>query len=272
VDEVAVIDDGSTDQTANVARLAGATVLRHTGNLGYGAALRTGFDYARSNGTEVLVILDGDGQHRPEFIPSVIDPVAKGDVDVCIASRFLDEEATTRVPAYRRVGISILTGMTNFGSKSISKVHDAQSGFRAYSRAAVDRLFPKETGMGASAEILWDADRAGLRIREVPVKIDYDVEGSSQGPVRHALSVIGSMVRYVETERPIATFSVIGLVLLLIGLFFGLQTVNRYYASVFHPFAVGLALLTILFVLVGTMLIFTGVILHAVVNANRRTR
>ncbi len=274
VDEVAVIDDGSTDRTAVVAQLAGATVLRHPANRGYGAAIRTGFEYARSNGTQVLVVLDGDGQHSPEWIPNVIAPVLKGNADVCIGSRFLDEASTKKVPAYRRFGIAVLTKLTNLGSSGMAKVRDAQSGFRAYSRAAVDRLFPKEVGMGASAEILWDANREGLRILEVPVEVDYDVDGSTQGPVRHALGVIGSMVRYVETEHALATFGLAGLILLVMGLVLGVEVVNTYYASPItdRDLAVGKALLTLLFTVLGMMLGFTGLILHAVINANRRTR
>lgn len=271
VDEVAVIDDGSTDRTAAVAQLAGATVLRHPSNRGYGAAIRTGFEYARSNGTQVLVVLDGDGQHSPEFIPNVIDPVLKGTADVCIGSRFLEKTSTQKVPAYRRFGISVLTRLTNLGSRGVAKVRDAQSGYRAYSRKAVDRLHPRETGMGASAEILWDANRAGLRILEVPVEVDYDnVDGSTEGPVRHALGVIGSMVRYVETEHALATFGLPGALLLIAGIILGFNVWAGYDAT--HQLAEGKALLTLLMIMLGMMLGFTGLVLHAVLNANRRSK
>src|SRR2546426_980236 len=209
VDEVAVIDDGSTDGTAWIAERAGATVIRHDGNQGYGAAIRSCFDYARTNGTQVLVILDGDGQHRPEAIPRVVKPVRDGRADISIGSRFLKPESLSKVPRYRRFGIRVLTKLTNSGSRLRARVKDGQSGFRAYSRRAVDALDPRERAMGASAEILWDADRRGLRIVEVPIQVDYDVDGSSQGAVRHGLSVVGSMVRYLETERPVTVFGVI---------------------------------------------------------------
>src|SRR5438105_6362242 len=80
--EVVVIDDGSTDDTANTAALAGAHVIRHPVNRGYGAAIRTCLGHARENGADILVVLDGDGQHRPELIPVVVAPVANGDPDV----------------------------------------------------------------------------------------------------------------------------------------------------------------------------------------------
>lgn len=275
-DEVAVVDDGSTDGTAWIAEQAGATVIRHQVNQGYGAALRTCFQYARFNGTRVLVILDGDGQHRPEAIPHVIDPVLRGRADICIGSRFLDQSSAQKVPLYRRFGINVLTKLTNLRSRGNGKVRDAQSGFRAYSRRAVDAIEPMESGMGASAEILWEADKKGMNVAEVPVQVDYGVKGSedsSEGPVRHALGVIVSMLRYVETERPLATFGIPGLVTFMLGIGIGLDVINKYYSSQEpRELAVGLALITILLIVLGMLLSFTALILHAVINAHRRMR
>src|SRR2546425_12865457 len=96
--KVIVIDDGSEDETAWVAEQAGATVIRHPANRGYGAALRSCFEYARESEFGVLVILDGDGQHRPEMIPEVVAPVNQGKADVSIGSRFLDGNKAGGVP------------------------------------------------------------------------------------------------------------------------------------------------------------------------------
>ncbi|HLE54789.1 MAG TPA: glycosyltransferase family 2 protein [Thermoplasmata archaeon] len=271
VDEVAVIDDGSTDNTAWIAERAGATVIRHSVNRGYGAAIRSCFDYARINGTKVLVILDGDGQHNPSAIPHVARPVIQGHADIAIGSRFLSQQDKRTVPLYRRFGIRALTHLTNLGMRRLSKVEDAQSGFRAYSRRAVDVLDPLEAGMGASAEILWDANKAGLSVKEVPIRANYSVDGSSEGPVRHAMGVVVSMLRYVETEHALAAFGLPGLLLTLLGLALGLDVVNRYYASPTNSLAIGDALLTILALIGGMMFMFTSLILHAVINANRRT-
>lgn len=271
VDEVVVVDDGSRDNTAWIAREAGATVIRHSANRGYGAALRSCFSYARNNGTQALVILDADGQHRPGLIPSVLEPVMQGRTDISIGSRFLQEDSANKVPLYRRFGIKVLTRLTNLGTRNNTGVQDAQSGFRAYSRRAVDVLDPREADMGASAEILWDADRHGLRISEIPIVTDYDTEGSSQGPVRHALGVIGSMVRYVETEHSLLAFGLPGAILLLVALLMGMNVVSRYYSSIPHELPVGLGLITVLLAVLGMMMCFAGLILHAVINANRRS-
>src|SRR5256712_5908415 len=274
VDEVAVIDDGSTDGTAWIAERAGATVIRHDGNQGYGAAIRSCFDYARTNGTQVLVILDGDGQHRPEAIPRVLKPVRDGRADISIGSRFLKPESLSKVPRYRRFGIRVLTKLTNSGSRFRASVKDGPSGFRAYSRRAVDALDPRERAMGASAEILWDADRRGLRIVEVPIQVDYDVEGSSQGAVRHGLSVVGSMVRYLETERPLTVFGGSGIVLFILGIAFGFVVLTKYYGAPLgaRELPLGLSLLSALFLIGGMMFSFTSLNLHALINANRRLR
>ena len=145
--------------------------------------------------------------------------------------------------------------------------------FRAYSRRAVDALHVRETGMGASAEILWEADKHGLRVREVPVQVDYDGEGSTEGAVRHALGVVRSMIRYVETEHPIGVFGVPGATLFTIGIALGLDVTSRYYASgPARDLAIGDAILTLLLIVMGMLLGFTGLILHAVIAANRRMR
>lgn len=270
VDEVVVVDDGSTDGTGKIAEQAGATVLRHEENRGYGASIRTCFEYARHNGAEILITLDGDGQHRPELIPRVADPVSRGAADICIGSRFVEGDRVGKVPLYRRVGIGVLTKITNLGTHRNHKLRDAQSGFRAYSKRALETLDPREVGMGAGAEILWDADKQGMRIIEVPMEIDHDGEGSTHGPVRHGLSVIGSMIRYIETEHALLSFGVPGLVFLVIGLGLGVYVADSFYAT--QELAVGLALVTVLLLVLGMLLVFTGLILHAVINATRRMR
>src|SRR5438132_7808505 len=267
--EVVVIDDGSTDDTANTAALAGAHVIRHPTNRGYGAAIKACLDHARESGADILVILDGDGQHRAELIPLVAAPVVKGEADVSIGSRFLNPQTSEAVPGYRKFGIGLITKLTNLGTHHNRKVRDAQSGFRAYSRAAIEAVDPLETNMGASTEILWEADRKGLRIVEVPIAIDYHASLSTRGPVQHGLSVVGSMIRYVETKHALLFFAVPGFVMILIGLGLGSFVVESYYRT--SQLAVGLALITVLVLVVGMLLSFTGLILHAVINANRRT-
>jgi glycosyltransferase involved in cell wall biosynthesis len=111
VDKVLVCDDGSTDMTGPIAAALGAEVVRHPRNLGYGAALATLFRTAREIGADVLVTLDGDGQHDPNSIPNVIEPILRGDCDICIGSRFV-QGLTSDVPKYRKVGIEAINALS----------------------------------------------------------------------------------------------------------------------------------------------------------------
>ena len=162
---VIVCDDGSTDMTAQISERLGAEVIRHEGNCGYGAAIKSIFYRALELGADVLVTLDGDGQHDASEIPQVIAPILEGKADVAIGSRFMDSNGTSEMPFYRQVGAKIITKMVNSSSQSIIK--DSQSGFRAYNRQALKQLCISEGGMGASVQILLQARKHNLKIAEV---------------------------------------------------------------------------------------------------------
>src|SRR2546428_9389401 len=188
------------------------------------------------------------------MIPEVVAPVNQGKADVSIGSRFLDGKKAGGVPGYRKFGIRVITKLTNLGTRHSGKITDAQSGFRAYSRAAISAIDPVEADMGASAEILWEADRQGLRIVEVPMDIDYHGYGSKRGPIEHGLSVIGSMVRYVEGRHPLLVFGIPGLVLVLAGIGLGYFVLDTYHHGLGFP--IGWALVTVLVLVIGLLLAF----------------
>lgn len=217
VDEVIVVDDGSNDGTASVAERSGAHVLRHPVNQGYGAAIRTCLSYARNNGTKILVTLDGDGQHRPEQIPSVVAPVASGQADISIGSRFLEEDSRLRVPRYRRFGIAVLTRLTNLRTRYEARITDGQSGFRAYSRKAIETIDPRDPDMGASAEILISAHRSGLRVAEVPIQVDYSIHVPTRNPSLHGLTVLASIIRSLEEDHRLSFATFVGLLTFSLG-------------------------------------------------------
>jgi glycosyltransferase involved in cell wall biosynthesis len=191
VHQVIVIDDGSHDSTAELARVAGALVKSHLTNKGYGEAIKSCFKVAGESDADVLVVLDGDGQHRPEEISYLVNPILLGDADLTIGSRFLNDGV--RVPRYRRFGINVITSLFNFGSKT--KVTDAQSGFRAYHRRIFDTLRLSERGMSVSIETLEKARRKGAVIKEVPISCWYASSTLNLSVVNHGLSVALSVIR-----------------------------------------------------------------------------
>ena len=196
-DQVIVIDDGSSDDTAEKAKQAGALVISHCANRGYGEAIKSCFEAGKASEADILVTLDGDGQHNPEEIQSVVAPILNNEADMVIGSRFLSQQIT--MPGYRRFGIKVITLLVNLGAKV--KVYDAQSGFRAYSRQALDAISIKESGMSISVEILIRARKAGLRVEEVATSCQYHQSSSTKNPVVHGLEVAFSVVRLRSRTR-----------------------------------------------------------------------
>ena len=130
VDKVVVVDDGSCDNTAELAESLGAYVVRHETNKGYGAALKNCFETAKKLDASAMVIIDSDGQHDPREIPKLLDPLKDG-FDLVIGSRFVNGNGKN-VPAYRKVGMKVLDVATCIAGGL--NVTDSQSGFRAYGK------------------------------------------------------------------------------------------------------------------------------------------
>lgn len=256
VDLVLVIDDGSTDETATLAEAAGAIVIRHERNGGKGMAVNTAFGKARSLRAKALVLIDGDGQHRTADIKAVLLPILEGTTDVSIGSRFLD--IRSEIPGYRQIGQHALTAATNIGSGV--RLTDSQSGFRAFSRAAIERLSFRGTGFSVESEMQFLIREHGLRATEVPIGVVY-AEPAKRNPVRHGMGVLSGIVRLVSQGRPLLFFGLPGLGLLLLGLVLGLMVVQIYDRT--QSLAIGYAMITVLFTIVGVLAIFVGLMLNA---------
>jgi glycosyltransferase involved in cell wall biosynthesis len=201
VDEVVVIDDGSTDMTRDVAELAGAKVISHLKNKGYGEAIKSCIVAARDAGADILITIDGDGQHDANEIPLLMDQILQNKAELVIGSRFLKKNK--QMPSYRKLGINIINFLWNFGSRT--KVTDTQSGFRAYNRNVLDKMFFSEKGMGISIEILEKARKKGIKITEAPISCSYIDNNStlSNKAIWHGLSVAFSVLK-LRLKREIA--------------------------------------------------------------------
>ncbi len=174
--EIAVVDDGSRDATAEVARRAGATVLRHPFNLGYGAALQTGYKYGLAHGAGVLVQMDADGQHDPDDVATLIEPIRAGQADLVIGSRFL-EETGYRMGFARTVGRRLFQGLArSFGVA----IRDPTSGFQAMNRRVLEEyvrdFFPSDF---PDVDVLVVAHRCGLRMAERTVRMRAGARAST---------------------------------------------------------------------------------------------
>lgn len=213
VDEVIVIDDGSTDRTPEISQQVGATVLKHKTNKGKGAALKTGFDYAKDY--DVIVTMDADGQHNPDEIPIVVQPIIDGVADIVNGSRYLDG-ADTSTPTYRRVGQTILDTATNMASGT--KLTDSQSGFRAFSKLSLSYFTFSPDGFGIESDMLIEASNNNLRIVEVGISVRYDVQTTRDNPVVQGFSVLMSILEVMRFNRPLYFYGIGGSIILFLGI------------------------------------------------------
>jgi glycosyltransferase involved in cell wall biosynthesis len=266
VDKVIVCDDGSTDMTALIAENLNAEVVRHEYRMGYGATIQTLFRRAKELNADVMVTLDADGQHDPEDIPKVTQPIMDRSSDLVIGSRFL-EETNEEVPPYRRFGINVITKLA--GKAAGDNFSDSQSGFRAYGKKAIDNLALNEDHMGISAEILLKAKKQGLRITETAVACRYkDLETSTHGPLIHGADVIMSIIRLVVEDRPLFFLGIPGFISLLIGTVFGVWLLRIY--TIQHRMVTNIALASIVFILIGFFAIFTAITLYAILRLTKK--
>jgi glycosyltransferase involved in cell wall biosynthesis len=174
---VAVVDDGSIDETGRRAGAAGAIVITHPINLGQGAALQTGIQFALRQRAQVIVTFDADGQHRPADIESLIDALTTNNADFALGSRFLG--GAVAMPPSRRI---LLLAATWFTRQTTGlKVSDTHNGLRAMTRRGASRIKLRQNRMAHASELLDQIARSGLRYIEVPVTIEYSRYSLAKG-------------------------------------------------------------------------------------------
>jgi glycosyltransferase involved in cell wall biosynthesis len=260
--DVVVIDDGSIDNTATVAEEAGAIVIQNGRNMGKGAALKRGLSHCLKYQPSVVVTLDGDGQHDPNDIPSLLKPLEERQADIVVGSRFRDHSITD-IPFVRGLGLSFIDKINR--SLMHSRVKDSQSGFRAYS-ANVLRVVMQynSNGYGAETEQLAAAEFYGYRIAEIPIHVKYKglERTSKKNSILHGTDITSTLIRIAVERRPLLIFGVSGLALVVASIVTASDLVILFNDT--RYFSLPLAMLTIGFVMIGALLIFSALVFYAI--------
>jgi glycosyltransferase involved in cell wall biosynthesis len=261
VDCVIVVDDGSADATSLIARAAGADVITLPKNGGKAAAMMRGFERARELDPDAVVMLDADGQHNASEIPSLVKPVLAGQADLVIGSRFLIDGNS--IPRYRQIGQKTLNLATQAGSGYAST--DSQSGFRAISRRGLEHLTFTSEGYNIESDMITHFIEKGLEITEVPITVKYDVPNKhKKNPVEHGMDILSHLVGIVGYKRPLLSFGIPGLALVMLGTISGSWAFATYYASHMLPF--GPSLVSGIAIMAGLLLITCAFILNSLVQ------
>ncbi len=189
--EVLVVDDGSSDQTAETAKNFGVWVLRHLVNRGQGAALRTGIEFALQHEAEIIITFDADGQHKSADLTALLKPIQDDEADLVLGSRFLG--SCPGIPVLRMLLLKAAVTFTRLTTGL--KLTDAHNGLRAMSRFTAERIRFTEDGMAHASQIISIAARERLRVKEAPCTISYSSQTLAKGQSnKAALTILGRLV------------------------------------------------------------------------------
>jgi len=264
VDKVIVCDDGSTDNTFVNAGLPGVVLIKHDKNLGKGAALQTLFQKAKELNADIVITIDGDGQFLPEEMIKLIEPIQNNNFDLVIGNRFLDKK---EMPSYRKAGNKILDKFTKLAANL--PFEDTQSGFRAYSKNALEKISFSTNGFGVDSEILIDAVNKDLKITEQNVTVIYNTgnKTSSKNPISHSMSVIASIIELIAINHPLKYLGIPGIILLVVGVIFSVIVLGIFNDT--RYFSIPSTLLALGSLVIGLMLLLMSVVLYSISHQSR---
>lgn len=268
VDEVLVIDDGSSDDTGKIAKKSGAKVISHNNNKGKSAGIKTGFAYALANNYDYVVTLDGDAQHNPNEIPILLNHVKNNGHDIILGIRW---GKNTEMPLWRKVGKRILDYMTGLGNGWY--ITDSQCGFRAFNKKAVENLISRLNGNGftVESEQLIRAHEAGLNVTSKNITCKYKgLDTSTKEPTLHAFSVLRFIIYNIAKKRSFLLICIPGLIITLIGFLLGIQTLQIYNQT--NIFNLNNLLLGSALFMSGALTVITGLLVNILPTFFKRAR
>ncbi|RZD41489.1 MAG: glycosyl transferase [Thaumarchaeota archaeon] len=275
-DLVLVINDGSSDNTEFLAKEAGADVISHKQNRGYGAAIKTGLIEGLKKNAKVTITFDADLQHDENDIPKLVKPIIDDTTDIVIGSRFIQKNDD--VKNYRKFGIKLITVLVNLFMNT--HISDAESGLRAYSIDSLKELVPvlETEGMGMSSEILLKSSVCKLKILEIPRKEMYPdgVKTSSKNPLKHGLSVVFTIIKLIIENKPLKAFGIPSVIFFAISIISALNVIDFY--NTVGRLPLGLTIFTVLllstafFFSLAAMLLYVLSRLATRINFNLRTK
>ena len=227
-------------------------------NRGKAAALNTAFEFARRTSVSTLVVMDGDWQHDPQEISTLIAPIRAGEADIVSGSRFLPT-AHGHVPVVRRIGMRALTIGGSIASGQT--MTDSLSGFRAFGPRAVDELRFKSDGFSVEFEMQFMARGDGLTLIEVPITARYD-DPARRNVFLYGAHLVDGLIHLAARFRPWLVFGLPSMVALLVGIGLGIVVVDSYQRS--SPLPAGYTILAMLLIILGSIGLFAGVLLQVV--------
>ncbi len=216
-DKVIVVDNASSDRTADIAKKAGAELIVHQTNTGKGSALETGFKAAVDLGADIIVTMSSNGHHNPADIPKLIAPIIKGSADIVNGSLYLNSPDMTNF-VYRRVGQSILS---KFTKKNPEKIKDPQTIFRACAASIKDIFYFDSQGMIIESEML--AGKSGLRIKEVEIGTHRRFGAQVKNPAKYMFEVMKTIFIDIEVNKPLYFYAVPGFALATCSFYMGVR-------------------------------------------------